>query len=129
MLYTYADDPCKVFMPKIGSSSPVYNEKTLSLMAKMHKAIAVIQFKLEGAMIDRHPEWKMADRKLLHKIAADRSSVTVKGQKYPMLDTLLPTVDPKNPYALTPEEEQLVNRLHRSFVISDKLRRGAPPSG
>ena len=119
----YGDDPCTVFMPKVDKDSPVNNQKTLTLMAKMHKAIAVIQFKLEGAMIDRHPEWRMEGRKLLDKITPDFKEVTVGGRNYPMRDSNFPTIDPAAPYRLTPEEETLVARQHRSFVISDKLRR------
>ena len=120
---TYADDPCEVFTPKLDKDDPARNSKTLSLMAKMHKAISVIQFKLEGQMIDRHPEWGMESRKLLSAISPDRSTVTVEGQQYPMRDTNLPTVDPANPFVLTAEEEQLVKKLHHSFRVSDKLQR------
>ncbi|MBD5316374.1 MAG: fructose-1,6-bisphosphatase [Bacteroides sp.] len=120
---TYADDPCEVFTPKLDTDDPARNSKTLSLMAKMHKAISVIQFKLEGQMIDRHPEWGMESRKLLSAISPDRSTVTVEGQQYPMRDTNLPTVDPANPFVLTAEEEQLVKKLHHSFRVSDKLQR------
>lgn len=120
---TYADDPCTVFQPKLQPGSPSDNEKTRTLLARMHKAMAVIQFKLEGAIIDAHPEWRMADRKLLGALGPDFATVTVKGTEYPMLDTFLPTVDPSDPFRLTEEEENLVNRLHRSFTISDKLQR------
>lgn len=120
---TYADDPCDVFQPKLREDSPIETEKSKGLLAKMHKAIAIIQFKLEGAMIDAHPEWKMSGRKLLHAIDKDFREVTVGGKKYPMLDSNFPTVDPADPYRLTPEEEDLVKKLKRSFSISDKLHR------
>ncbi len=120
---TYADDPCSLFSPKIDKENCIYNESTMQLMAKMHKAIAVIQFKLEGKMIDRHPEWKMESRKLLDKMTPGFKEVTLGNDVYPMLDSNFPTIDPADPYALTPDEENLMARLHRSFIISDKLRR------
>ena len=120
---TYADDPCAVFQPKLEPGSSADNERSRSLLAKMHKAITVIQFKLEGALIDRYPEWKMGGRKLLGAISEDRKQITIDGQTYPMRDSFLPTVDPADPYALTEDEKNLVEKLHRSFIISDKLRR------
>ena len=68
---TYDDDPCEVFRPKVDDDSPLNSPKTMALTAKMHKAVAIIQFKLEGAMIDRHPEWRMESRKLLSAISPD----------------------------------------------------------
>ena len=120
---TYADDPCEVFQPKFDPGCDVDNERSRTLLSKMHKAISIIQFKLEGALIDKHPEWKMQDRKQLCHISTDRQNVTIGDKTYPMRDSSLPTVDPANPYQLTAEEEELVNKLHRSFRISDKLRR------
>lgn len=120
---TYADDPCEVFQPKLEPGSASDNERSRSLLAKMHKAISIIQFKLEGAMIDKHPEWKMGKRKLLGNISADNKEVEIEGKSYPMRDTGLPTVDPADPFALTEDEKVLVGKLHRSFMISDKLRR------
>ena len=120
---TYADDPCDVFRPKLEPGSASDNERSRSLLAKMHKAISIIQFKLEGAMIDKHPEWKMEKRKLLRNISADNKEVEIEGKSYPMRDTCLPTLDPADPFALTEDEKALVGKLHRSFMISDKLRR------
>ncbi len=120
---TYGDDPCEVFRPKVDDDSPLNSPKTMALTAKMHKAVTIIQFKLEGAMIDRHPEWRMESRKLLSAISPDFKEVTVEGKTYPMRDTNFPTIDPSDPFRLTPEEEALVARLHRSFMISDKLKR------
>jgi fructose-1,6-bisphosphatase-3 len=120
---TYADDPCEVFQPKLEPGSASDNERSRSLLAKMHKAVSIIQFKLEGAMIDKHPEWKMGKRKLLGNISADHKEVEIEGKSYPMRDTGLPTVDPADPFALTEDEKTLVGKLHRSFMISDKLRR------
>lgn len=120
---TYADDSCEVFQPKLEPGSASDNERSRSLLAKMHKAVSIIQFKLEGAMIDKHPEWKMGKRKLLGNISADHKEVEIEGKSYPMRDTGLPTVDPADPFALTEDEKTLVGKLHRSFMISDKLRR------
>lgn len=120
---TYGDDPCKVFYPKLESGCTIENERSLSLLAKMHKAISVIQFKLEGQMIAAHPEWHMEKRNLLSRLSADRTKVTINGKDYDMRDSNFPTVDPSDPFKLTEEEKSLVQKLHRSFRISDKLRR------
>ena len=119
---TYGDDPCTVLRPKIEVIANK-SEKSLALMSKMHKAISIIQFKLEGAMIRKHPEWRMEHRLLLDKMSPDFTTVTIDGNVYPMLDSHFPTIDPKDPYRLTEEEEELVEKLHRSFMISDKLHR------
>lgn len=127
---TYADDPCEAFMPKISkdSSDPAaldVDDKTRRLIAQMHKAISVIQFKLEGAMIDRYPRWRMENRKSLHRIDFARGIYTDPdtGREYPMTDMSFPTVDPADPYRLTPAERELVDKLHHSFAVSDKLKR------
>ncbi len=119
----YADDPCTVFMPKETPGLPKVAEKTRQLLARMHKAIAVIQFKIEGQLIMKHPEWHMESRMLLGEISPDRKKVTIEGVEYDMRDSNLPTIDPVDPYTLTPEEEQLINKLHRSFTISERLKR------
>ncbi|MDE6230782.1 MAG: fructose-1,6-bisphosphatase [Muribaculaceae bacterium] len=119
---TYADDPCEVFRPKITPGSPGDNVKSRTLLAKMHKAIAVIQFKLEGALIDSHPEWKMENRRLLSALSPDFRRVTVNGKEYDMLDNQFPTIDPASPYTLTEGEQDLIAKLRRSFLISDRLQ-------
>lgn len=119
---TYADDECVLFYPKVPDDCDI-SEKRLQLMAKMHKAITVIQFKLEGNMIDRHPDWGMEDRKLLHHINFDKGEVVIGDRSYELLDKKFPTVSPENPYQLTQEEIEVVNQLKHSFIISDKLRR------
>ncbi len=119
---TYADDPCTQFQPVVSEEENI-DPKTLKLMAKMHKAIAVIQFKLEGHIIDRRPQWGMEDRKVLTGLKPDRGIVILDGKTYPLTDTNFPTVDPDDPYRLTPEEETLVARLRHSFQISDRLGR------
>lgn len=120
---TYADDPCKPFMPKIGSSSDACSEKTRLLIAKMHKAISVIQFKIEAELIRQHPEWKMEDRNLLHLIDYEKGTITLDGAEHELLDPLFPTVNPADPYALTAEEAELIEKLRHSFCVSEALRR------
>lgn len=93
------------------------------LGARMHKAISMILFKLEGQKIQRNPSFRMDDRLLLDKIDYDARTITIDGVTYPMLDTDFPTVDPADPYALTPEEDTLINTLTRSFRHSEKLQR------
>jgi len=119
---TYGDDKCDLFMPK-GDSDEALTDKNKNLIAKMHKAIAIIQFKLEGQMIARHPEWKMEDRRLLHKINYENGTIDIDNETYPLLDTNFPTIDHKDPYKLTREEKQLMDKLLHSFSVSDKLKR------
>lgn len=119
----YADDPCTVFTPKTTNMDSMYNEKTLRLITQMHKAISIIQFKLEGAMIDKHPEFKMQNRKLLHCIDFKKGVLVKDGVEYVMRDTSFPTVDPENPYQLTEEEGELMDKLYFSFMNSEKLRK------
>lgn len=118
---TYGDDDCELFMPR-NADDTALTEKNRRLIAKMHKAITVIQFKLEGEMIARHPEWGMESRRLLHRIDREKGTVEVEGKTYPMLDTNLPTVMADDPYRLTPEEENLMEKLAHSFGISARLK-------
>ena len=120
---TYKDDPCKVFLPKGSNQEEPLTEKNRQLIAKMHKAIAVIQFKLEGQMIARHPEWKMDNRRLLDKINYTDATIELDGKTYPLKDANFPTIDPADPYRLSPEEQQLMDKLTHSFSVSDKLKR------
>lgn len=120
---TYGDDPCEVFMPKDTRDDEPLSDKNRRLIAKMHKAIAIIQFKLEGAMIGRHPEWGMDNRRLLHLIDLQKGNITLEGKTYPLTDTNLPTIDPADPYRLTAEESVLMDKLIHSFTVSDKLKR------
>ena len=119
-LDTYADTDCSVFSIKYGED---YDCKDLDLDMKMHKAIAIIQFKLEGQLIRRRPEFGMDDRLLLDKIDYEKKTVNIGGVEYPMRDTDFPTVDPADPYRLTEEEEQVVERLRHAFVHCEKLQR------
>ena len=118
----YKDDPCNVFMPKINDAT-VHNEKTLRLIAQMHKAITIIQFKLEAQIILNHPEFKMADRLLLNKINYEKGTILLEGKEYPLKDVSFPTIDPQNPFSLTEDEEDLICKLRHSFVNSEKLRK------
>lgn len=119
---TYADDPCTLFMPKIECSDRRPNEKTQKLIAQMHKAVAIIQFKLEGQLYEAHPEWEMADRALLSGINLAKGTCTIEGKEYPMLDTFFPTLDPAHPFELTAEEKELMEQLRHTFMISDRLQ-------
>ena len=120
---TYGDDPCKIFEPKVPTGDSSLSLKNRRIIAKMHKAISVIQWKLEAALIARHPEWQMDDRNLLHLIDREKGVVCIDGKDYPMPDLNFPTIDPKDPYRLSEEEAELVEKLVHSFKISDKLKR------
>ena len=100
-----------------------YTEKDKLLAARMHKAITIILFKLEGQKVLRNPCFGMSDRLLLDKIDYENKCITINGTTYPLEDVDFPTVDRKAPYALTPEEDQLINQLTSSFLHSEKLQR------
>lgn len=117
----YKDDPCTIF--KIDTKNGPIDHDELELNMKMHKAIAIIQFKLEGQVILRRPDFKMNDRLLLDKINKEEGTITIDGKTYPLLDTNFPTVDPEHPYELTDQEEALMNRLKSSFQNCDKLQK------
>ena len=119
---TYGEDPCTIWQTKDFENNPRLT-RSAQLMAKMHKAISIIQFKLEGQTVLRHPEWHMDHRALLDKIDYARHTITLDGVTYPLLDTYLPTIDPKNPYALSQEESDLMQQLARSFRKSEKMQR------
>lgn len=118
----YADDPCQYFKPHILDENK-YDPVPEELAAKMHKAIAICQFKLEGQRIMAHPEYKLEKRLLLDKINLEEGTVEVEGVKWPLRDTNFPTLDLKDPYQLTAEEEEVVNALVASFLNSDKLQK------
>ena len=122
-LETYGDDPCEEFIPKVLDNSQQLDEKTSSLTAKMHKAISVIQFKEEAAIISRHPEWQMDDRCLFEHIDYERGICHLDGKDYEMKSCHFPTVDPASPNVLTTEEKDLMDKLHHSFRISEKLHK------
>lgn len=119
---TYAGDECRPFLPKTDEGQDL-SDKTLRLITEMHKAIAIIQFKLEGQLYGRHPEWGMKDRALLRAIDYDNYTITIDGKAYPLLDHSFPTIDPEDPFALTAEERELMKKLVHSFRICDRLQR------
>lgn len=106
-----------------GPDADQYSEKDKLLSARMHKAITVILFKLEGQKLLRHPEYDMEDRLLLDKIDYENRCITIGGVTWPLEDVDFPTVDPKDPYALTPEENAVIDQLTASFRRSEKLQR------
>ncbi len=111
----YADDPAECFKTKgTGLRDDL-------LMARMQKAIAIIQFKLEGQVALRHPEWQMEARNLLHRINFAAQTIDIDGRIYPLLDAHLPTIDPADPYALSAEERVCMDRLRQSFIASSRL--------
>lgn len=118
----YGDDPCTLWQTKDFENNPRLT-RSAQLMAKMHKAISIIQFKLEGQTVLRHPEWHMNHRALLDKIDYEKGAISMDGKTYPLLDTNLPTIDPENPYELSRYEQDLMNQLWRSFRKSEKMQR------
>ena len=118
----YKDDPCEYFRPNVLETNK-YDPIPPDLAAKMHKMIAIIQFKVEGQAIREHPEYHLEHRNLLETIDFEKGTVTVEGVEYPMRDMNLPTVDPADPYRLTPEEEEVMVALESSIVNSEKLQR------
>ena len=116
----YRDDPCTCFLPQILDKN-IYDAVDPKLAAKMHKAIAVLQYKEEGQIIKRHPEYGMEERILLSAIRYDRGTVTIDGKEYPMRDMNFPTVDPADPLRLTDEEEELLHTLELSFRHNARL--------
>lgn len=120
---TYGNDPCTIFQTQDFENNPRLT-RSAQLMAKMHKAISIIQFKLEGQTIRRHPEWQMNDRLLLEHFDLKKGTITLPdGKTYPLLDTHLPTINPDDPYALSEEEQELMTQLRRSFRKSERLQR------
>lgn len=122
-LDTYGDDPCLQFYPKNSSGNAGTVAKTEQLTAKMHKAVSIIQFKLEAAAIRRRSDFEMEDRLLLDKLNLQRGVLALGGKDYDLLDTNFPTVSDVNPFELTAEELAVVRKLHHSFVDSEKLRK------
>jgi fructose-1,6-bisphosphatase-3 len=118
----YKNDECSHFKPKI-ESSKVYSDKDIKLISQMHKAIAIIQFKLEGAIIKRRTHFGMEDRLLLERINYEEQTINIEGKIYKLNDINFPTVNWKNPYELTIEEKALVEKLKSSFLNSEKLQK------
>ena len=118
----YRDDACEHFMPKILDEN-IYDAVDPGLAAKMHKAIAVIQFKVEEAMMQRHPEYEMDNRVLLSGVDFEKGTVVIEGKTFPMLDMNFPTVDPKNPLELSRGEKELLRTLQASFKHGELLHK------
>lgn len=116
----YRDVDCGAFSIKFNTN---YNTKDLELDQRMHKAIAILQFKLEGQVIKRHPEFQMDRRLLLEQIDFEKRTVRIDGREYTLRDVDFPTVDPKDPYALSPEEQTVMERLQQAFLRCEKLQR------
>lgn len=118
-LQVYGDDPCDCFKLK-GSDNP--NRAEMELNMRMHKAISIIQFKIEGQTIRRQPGFGLEKRALLHRIDYEKGTITLDGKEYKLLDTNFPTIDPKNPYQLSADEEDVMERLERAFTGCEKLQ-------
>ena len=116
----YADDTCDAFLPRDNGEDLHEDEMEL---ARMHKAAAVLQFKLEGQLIARHPEYNMDDRRVLHRIDFENQTVEIEGKRYPLRSCNFPTIDPADPYTLTPVEREVMDRLVLEFAHSEKLQR------
>lgn len=118
----YKHDDCLGFKPKIEDGKDC-SEKDIKLIAQMHKAIAIIQFKLEGKIIKRRPYFRMQDRLLLNKINYEENTINLEGKIYKLKDDKFPTINPENPYELIPEEIELIEKLKFSFLNSEKLQK------
>lgn len=115
----YKNDPCECFQLK-GNKDRSANEMLMDI--RMHKAISIIQFKVEGQIIKKNPGFKMEKRNLLHHINFEKGTIELDGKEYELLDKNFPTIDPKKPYALTKEEEDIMERLERAFTNCEKLQ-------
>lgn len=121
-MQTYKDDSCKAFQPKL-TGEKVYNEDEIYMVSQMQKAMAIIQFKLEGQLIKRRPEFKMNDRLLLEMIDYEKGQVKIGRKMYPLNDVNFPTIDPNDPYKLTVQEQEVMDRLRTSFLRSQKMQK------
>ena len=115
-------NPCEQIFT-VTDNDNLYDKADAGIDSKMQKAVAMIQFKLEGQIVRRHPEWDMEDRALLDKIDYEKGTILIDGKEYEMRDMDLPTVDPKDPYALTAEERALLDHLKESFLHSGRLQK------
>ncbi|MCF8366861.1 MAG: fructose-1,6-bisphosphatase [Bacteroidales bacterium] len=118
----YKDDRAELFRPKITEDSSL-NSKQVLMVSKMQKAISIIQFKLEAEIINRNPGFEMDDRNLLHLIDFGKGTIRINEQEYKLKDTHFPTIDPKDPYKLTDEEHEVMEKLKISFMHSERLRK------
>lgn len=120
-LATYKDDPCTRFVPR-NPNEVEEKPHDIALVAKMHKAISIIQFKLEGQIVQRHPEYKMQAKTMLDKVNYETGMLMIDGADYQLVDTNFPTINPASPFELTAEEAELVEKLRLSFLHSEKLQ-------
>ena len=120
---TYGNDPCNLFVPKMLNKDQLHDKKTSRLIALMHKAITILQFKEEANIICRRPEFGMDNRTLLDHIDYKNGTIELDGKTYELLDNNFPTINPDDPLALSVEEEEIMRKLTHSFKTSDKLRR------
>ena len=116
----YEDDPCTCFTLKGQDNTISKAEKEMNL--RIHKAISIIQFKVEGQIAQRQKSFQLESRALLHRIDYEKGTITLEGKEYQMLDMNFPTIDPKDPYALSEEEEEVMDRLERAFLGCEKLQ-------
>lgn len=119
---TYAEGDCSLYYPQTYDAN-VYDPIDDKLAAQMHKAISVIQLKLESQLIKTHPEWKMENRSVFDLVDFENKTVEIDGKTYTLLDGFFPTVDSENPAELSPQEEELMTILKNSFLHSEKLQR------
>lgn len=119
----YADDPCLEFQPKLNGGADYLDDKSKRLTAQMHKAISIIQFKLEAQLYECHPEWGMQDREMFNFVDFKKKTIHLLNKDYPLTSCNFPTIDPLRPNELTPEEADLVNKLHHSFAVSEKFHK------
>ena len=119
----YKDDDCKEFLPKLSGGAAAMDGKTTRLTSQMHKAIAVLQFKIEGQLFAKHPEWKMEGRRLFEHIDYQEGTLHVNGKCYKMSSCHFPTINPDSPFELSEEEEVLMAKLHHSFMVCEKLHK------
>lgn len=119
-LKVYKDDPCTCFKLKVPDRP---NSEEMQMNLRIHKAISILQFKVEGQIISRQKSFHLEDRALLDKIDYEKGTIVLGGKEYQLLDTNFPTVDPKDPYALTEEEEEIMERLEKAFINCEKLQR------
>ena len=117
----YKNDNVKNFIPQ--NADKIDNFYTVELLAKIQKAAAIIQFKLEGELIKKHPEFKMENRMLLDKINYNEGTIIIGGKKYNLNDKYFPSIDPENPYKLSKKEKDIVEKLKKGFMNSEKLQR------
>lgn len=115
----YKDDPCECFQLR---GVPEYSANEMETDIRMHKAITIIQFKIEGQIIAENPEYELESRRLLHHMDLEKGTVTIEGKEYELLDTHFPTIDPQDPYKLTKEEEDIMERLEKAFLSCEKLQ-------